>query len=187
MKFKTRIKLVHAVPKWVWSSIPRYKLLLVQTSTRPPIHAPQACQLNVEGFTNNTLPNSFELKDNSIIWYMFLVQCEEIRINHLPLLLVVTMPYACWFLWRTYYIEDFKWRLYIQFGVAFWRVVLREVYIWRAKSCLKGIEDFNLEHWLKPNALEEHSSKRCPRRLLGMRWMRANLVSSLNIQLAFGF
>ena len=34
----------------------------------------------------------------------------------------MTMPYACWFLWRAYYIEDFKWRLHFQFGVAFWRV-----------------------------------------------------------------
>ena len=32
------------------------------------------------------------------MWYMFPVQCEEIRINHLTLLLVVTMPYAYWVL-----------------------------------------------------------------------------------------
>ena len=33
--------------------------------------------------------------------YMFPVQCEEIRINHLTLLLlVVTVPYACWFWWQ---------------------------------------------------------------------------------------
>jgi hypothetical protein len=31
------------------------------------------------------------------MWYMFLVQCEESRINHLTPLLVMTMPYACWF------------------------------------------------------------------------------------------
>ena len=30
-----------------------------------------------------------------IIWYMFPVQCHERRTNHLTLLLVVTMPYAC--------------------------------------------------------------------------------------------
>ena len=48
------------------------------------------------------------------------------------------MPYTCWFLWQAYYIEDIKWRLHFQFGVAFWRVVLREVYfegpnrVWRA-------------------------------------------------------
>ena len=58
---------------------------------------------------------------------MFPIQCEELRNNHLTALLVVTMPYACWLLWRVDYI-DFKWRLPFQLGVAFWRVVLREVY-----------------------------------------------------------
>ena len=73
-----------------------------------------------------------------ITWYMFSVQCGEWRINHMTPFLVVTMPYACWFLWRADYIEDFKWRLHCQFGVAFGRVVLREVYfkgpsrVWRA-------------------------------------------------------
>ena len=84
-----------------------------------------------------------------IIWYMFAVQYEELSIHHLTPFLVVAMPYACWFLWRTYHIEDFKWQClhHFQFGVAFWKVVLREVDIfWRAKSRLKGIEDFNLEH-----------------------------------------
>ena len=48
------------------------------------------------------------------------------------------MPYACWFLWWSHYIEDFKWHLHFQFGVSFWRVILREVYfegpnhVWRA-------------------------------------------------------
>ena len=42
------------------------------------------------------------------VWYMFLVQCEELRINHLIPLLVVTMAYARWFLWRANHIEDFK-------------------------------------------------------------------------------
>jgi hypothetical protein len=65
--------------------------------------------------------------------------------NFTPLL-VVTMLYACWFLRWADYIEDFKWRLFFQFGVAFQRVVLREVYIWRAKLRSKGIEDFNLKH-----------------------------------------
>ena len=73
-----------------------------------------------------------------IIWYMFPVQCEELRIDHLTLLLVATFPYACWFLWWTNYIDEFKWRLPFPFGVAFWR----------AKSRLKGIKDFDLEHWL---------------------------------------
>jgi hypothetical protein len=52
----------------------------------------------------------------------------ESRINHLTLLLVLTMPYVCWFLCHADYFEDFKWRLQLWFGVAFWRVVLREVY-----------------------------------------------------------
>jgi len=40
--------------------------------------------------------------------------------------------------WWTNYIEDFKWPLHFQFGVVFWRVVLREVYfegpirVWRS-------------------------------------------------------
>ena len=58
----------------------------------------------------------------------FLVQSEELRVNHLTPLLVVTMPYACWLLCRVDYIEDFRWCLHFQFGVAFWMVVLREVY-----------------------------------------------------------
>ena len=42
------------------------------------------------------------------MWYMFPVQCDERRIDHQTLLLVVTMPCACWFLWRTNHIEDFQ-------------------------------------------------------------------------------
>ena len=82
---------------------------------------------------------------------MFLVQCKELRINHLTLLLVLTMPYACWFLCRVNYIEDLKWRLRFQFGVVFWTVVLGEVYfegpncIWRAlKTSILNIAHENL-------------------------------------------
>ena len=82
---------------------------------------------------------------------MFLVQCEELRINHLTPLLVVTMPYTCWFLWRANYLEDFKWGLHFQIGVAFWRVVLREVYfegpyhVWRAlKTSILNIGFYTL-------------------------------------------
>jgi hypothetical protein len=81
-----------------------------------------------------------------IMWYMFLVQCEESRINHLTPLLVETMPYACWLWWWAYCIEDFKWRLHVQSKVAFWRVFWERGIFWRATSRLKGIEDFNLEH-----------------------------------------
>ena len=63
------------------------------------------------------------------------------------------MPYACWYLWHTNYIEDFKWRLlHFQFGVAIWRVVLREVYfegpnrVWRPLTS-------NLEHWCTHKSL----------------------------------
>ena len=68
----------------------------------------------------------------------FRYNVEKFRINHLTPLLVVTMPYACWFLWWANYIEDFKWRLHFQLGVAFWRIAWREVYfegpnrVWRA-------------------------------------------------------
>ena len=49
---------------------------------------------------------------------MYSVQCQELRINHPTPLLVVTIPYGCWFLWRANYIQDFKWCLHFQFGVA---------------------------------------------------------------------
>ena len=70
--------------------------------------------------------------------FQYSAKNQESRIKHLTLIIVLTMPYACWFLWRADYVEDFKWRLHFQFGVAFWRVVLREVYfewpnrVWRA-------------------------------------------------------
>ena len=50
--------------------------------------------------------------------------------------------------WWADYIGDFEWRLHFQYGVVYWKVVLREVYIWRANSRLKGIEDLNLQHCL---------------------------------------
>ena len=80
---------------------------------------------SIQKYRNET-PNSY-WTCAWIIWYMFPVQCEELRINHLTLLLVVTMTYACWFLRRADYTEDFQSRLHFQFGVAFRRVVLREV------------------------------------------------------------
>jgi hypothetical protein len=58
----------------------------------------------------------------------FQYNVKNLRIGRLTLFFVVTTPFACWFLWRAYYVEDFKWRLGFQFGVAFWRVILREVY-----------------------------------------------------------
>ena len=78
-----------------------------------------------------------------ITWYMFPVQCEEVRTNHLTPLLAVTMPYdCCWFfVWQANCIEDFKWRLHFQDGVAFWRGCFEGRYIfegpnrvWRASK-----------------------------------------------------
>ena len=89
----------------------------------------------------NEIQSSYEPRA-WIIPYTFMVQCEELRINHLTPFLVVTIPYACWFLWRANYIDNFKWCLHFQVGVALERAILREAYY----EGPKGIEDFNLEH-----------------------------------------
>ena len=99
---------------------------------------------------------------------MFLVQCEESRINHLTPLLAVTMPYPCWFLWWADYIENFKWRLHFQLGVAFWR----------AESRLKGIEDFDL---IATCSTRSHQQLNCrlqaDRQLEGMlAWFSAKVL-----------
>ena len=72
-----------------------------------------ALQLNV-WFKSKTLIQEYDIQNSywtcaRFIRYMLSVQCEEPRSNHLTPLLVVTMPYACWFLWRVDDIEDFKW------------------------------------------------------------------------------
>ena len=129
-----------------------------------------------------------------IIWYMFPWQCNEIRINHLSPLLVVTMPYTCRFLWQANYIEDFKWRPRCQLGVAFWRVVLREVIVWRAKSRLKGIEDFNLEHCGKgsccfhgsiPGKDSSRQGWQWPRRLAALYRHLAKVSSGASVFLSY--
>ena len=74
-----------------------------------------------------------------IIWYMFSIQCEELRINHLTPLLVVTVPYACWFLWRVDYTEDFKWCLHFNLGLRF-EGLFWERYIVKAQIMFEG-------HW----------------------------------------
>jgi hypothetical protein len=42
------------------------------------------------------------------------------------------------------------------FIFSIWSCVLKECFergiFWKAKSCLKGIEDFNLEHWLQSSS-----------------------------------
>ena len=77
----------------------------------------------------------------------FQYNVKRLRINHLTPPLVVTMPYTCWFLWQVDDIEDFKWCLRFQVRVAFWRVVLSEVYFegqiafeghWRLQSWTLG-------------------------------------------------
>ena len=55
----------------------------------------------------------------------------------------------CWFLWQAYYIEDFKWCLHFQFGVVFWRVVLRKVeYILEGQIAFEGY--WRLQSWTLP-------------------------------------
>jgi hypothetical protein len=75
-----------------------------------------------------------------IIWYMFLVQCEVLRINHLTPF-VVTMPYACWFgriLLRTSS-DVFIFNLGLRFEGLFWeRCIFKGKYTfekhWRLQS-----------------------------------------------------
>ena len=59
---------------------------------------------------------------------MFLVQCEKVRTNHLPPLLVVTMPYACWFLWWVNILRTSRDVFIFNLELLFGRVVLREAY-----------------------------------------------------------
>ena len=78
---------------------------------------------------------------------MFPVQCEEIRINHRTPLLVVIMPYASWFLRHVDYIEDFHRHLRFQLGVAFWRVILREVYFEGSKTRIVFEGYWKIQSW----------------------------------------
>ena len=49
------------------------------------------------------------------------------------------------------------WGLHVMSWFSIWGCVLKgcleRVIFWRAKSCLKGIEDYNLEHWCTPAGL----------------------------------
>jgi hypothetical protein len=100
---------------------------------------------SIQGYRNE-IQNSYRTCA-CIIWYMFPVQCEDLRINHPTLILVLTMPYTCWFLCRAEYIENFK----LTSSFSMWGCVLKGNFerriFWKAKSYLKGVEDFNLEHW----------------------------------------
>ena len=79
---------------------------------------------------------------HGLYWCMFPIRCEELRINHLTPLFLVTIPYTCWFLWWADCIEDFKWRLHFQFGVEglFW-----ERYILKGQIAFEG--HWRLQSW----------------------------------------
>ena len=64
---------------------------------------------------------------------------------------VVTVPFACWFLWQADYIEDFKWRLHFQFGVVFWKAVLREVYFEGPNHVPRALETSILNTCFSPS------------------------------------
>ena len=69
---------------------------------------------------------------------MFPVKCEELRINHLIPLLIVTMHYTCCSCDGQIILRTSSDVFVLQFGVAFLRVVLRDIifegpnHVWRA-------------------------------------------------------
>ena len=72
---------------------------------------------------------------------MFPIQCEEIRINHLTLLLVMTCGGQM--ILRTSS-DVFVFNLGLHFeGLFSERCILKGI------TSLKGVEGFNLEHWLQ--------------------------------------
>ena len=76
-----------------------------------------------------------------LVWYIFLAQCEKFIIKHLTLLLLaVTMPYACWFLWQADYIEDFKWRPHFPIWDCILKGLFWERYILKGQIAFEG-------HW----------------------------------------
>ena len=79
-----------------------------------------------------------------ITWYMFPVQCDEWRINHLSPLLVMTMPYIRWFLWQANYLRTssdvFILNLGLRFEGLFW-----ERYIWKGQIVFEG--HWRLQSW----------------------------------------
>jgi hypothetical protein len=82
-----------------------------------------------------------------VIWYMFPVRCEELENqpsnstscsdNALCLLVLVA--------------SKLYWGLQVRSSFSIWGCIMKGCVeggmFWRAKSRLKGIEDFNLEHW----------------------------------------
>ena len=89
-----------------------------------------------------------KLIQNSCMSYVVYVTSAmwDLKINHLTLLLVLTMPYTCWLLCWVEYI----WGLQVMSSFSMWDCILKGCFetciFWRAKLRLKGIADFNLEH-----------------------------------------
>ena len=153
MKYKTHIKLVHELYGWNAGRV------AVNVQDRSPhmsfiLKGSQILAIQLKSwFISKTLFYEYRSEIQTHIKLVhefygtcFQYKCGKTRINHLTPLLVVTMSYTCWLLCWADCIEDFKWRLHFQFEVAFWKGCFERDVFWRAKSCLKGIEDFNLEH-----------------------------------------
>jgi hypothetical protein len=87
-----------------------------------------------------------------IIWYMFLMQCKELRIDHLPLLLCIDNALNLLVLVA----GKLYWGLQVKssFSIRGWGLkgCFERGIFWRAKSHLKGIEDFNLQHCIRCQA-----------------------------------
>ena len=89
-----------------------------------------------------------------IIWYMFLVQCDESRINHLTLLLEVTIPYTCWFLWQHITLRTSSDIVIFNSGLHF-EGLFWERYILKSKIAFEG-------HWRLQSWTVSGSSKFSP-------------------------
>ena len=80
------------------------------------------------------------------MWYIFPVECDEKRIDHQTLLLVVTMPCACWFLWRTNHIEDFQvTSSFCNLGLRFEGLFGERYYILKGQITFEG--HWRLQSW----------------------------------------
>ena len=81
------------------------------------------------------------------MWYMFPVRYEELRINHLPLFLCSDNALRLLVLVAS----KLYWALQVTSSISIWGCVLKGCFksgiFWKAKMRLKGIEDFDLEHY----------------------------------------
>ena len=104
--------------------------------TRPGTTSVYTKEKTIEWPWGSRSPKRHSLK--AMLWY-YMVHVFNImwRIKNRSFNSTFCSDNALHLLWA-YYNEDFKWRLHVQFGVAFRRVVLREVYyeapnrVWRA-------------------------------------------------------